>query len=68
MLLLLICLASMVVVELTGLAGLVEALKESDLTENFLHTLLGMVFLRGSVSATCLEETENLGASRFCSR
>ena len=39
------CLALMVVVELTGLAGLVETLKESDQTRKLQHTLVGMVFL-----------------------
>ena len=42
------CLALRVVVVFTGLAGLVEALKESDYTEKLQHTLLGMVLGRTS--------------------
>ena len=53
MVLLLLCLVSRVVLEVTGLAGLVEALKESVKTEKLQH-LFGMAF----GDATCLEERE----------
>ena len=63
MVLLLLCLVSEVVMEVTGLVGLVEAFKKVRLNRNSC-TPRKTWYFGDSVSATCLEETEGSGAFR----